>query len=143
MCYERYFNPKSWAADVMTLRKLKCRTSLAVLPYVLQGLVSHWWQHAALRRCIWMSESKGLTHLLVAVGEVHEALVVVVVVCALGRVGGQQQVVGPQPVALRVRVRENPRLQQLVVRVVDACVQRADVSNSSIRCRTLGKPGRN
>ncbi len=48
-------------------------------------------------------------------GEVHEAVVVVVVVGALGRVGGEEQVVGPQAVALRVRVRENARLQQLVV----------------------------
>ena len=60
------------------------------------------------------------THLLVAVREVHEALVVVVVVRTLGRVGGQQQVVGAQPMALRVRVREDARLQKLVVRVVDA-----------------------
>lgn len=59
--------------------------------------------------------------LLVTVHEVHEAVVVVVVVRALGRVGRQHQVVGPQAMALRVRVREDARLQQLVVRVADAC----------------------
>ena len=59
--------------------------------------------------------------LLVAMHEIHEAVVVVVVVRALGRVGRQHQVVGPQAVALRVRVREDARLQQLVVRVANAC----------------------
>lgn len=54
-------------------------------------------------------------HLLIAVHEVHEAVVVVVVVRALGRVDGQQQVVGAQAVALRVRIAEDARLQQLVV----------------------------
>ena len=57
--------------------------------------------------------------LLVAVHEVHEAVVVVVVVGALGRVGREQQVVWAEAVALRVGVGEDPRLQQLVVGVVD------------------------
>lgn len=61
--------------------------------------------------------------LLIAVGEVHEAIVVVVVVGALGRVGGQEQVVGAQAVALRVCIREDARLQQLVIRVPNACTQ--------------------
>ncbi len=68
----------------------------------------------------------GTARLLVAVHEVHEAVVVVVVVRALGRVGGQHEVVGPQAVALRVRVREDARLQQLVVRVADACERRGE-----------------
>lgn len=63
----------------------------------------------------------GCAHLLIAVREVHEAVVVVVVVGPLGGIGGQQQVVGAQAVALRVRVRKDARLQQLVVRVPDAC----------------------
>ena len=37
-------------------------------------------------------------------GEVHEAVVVVVVVVALGRVGGHEHIVGAQAVALRVRI---------------------------------------
>ena len=61
------------------------------------------------------------TDLLIAVHEVHEAVVVVVVVRALGRVNGQQQVVGPQAVALCVCVAEDARLQQLVVGVANAC----------------------
>jgi hypothetical protein len=58
--------------------------------------------------------------LLVAVHEVHGAVVVVVVVRALGRVDGQHQVVGAEAVALRVGVGEHPALQHLVVGVVDA-----------------------
>lgn len=68
-------------------------------------------------------------HLLIAMGEVHEAVVVVVVVGALGRIGGQEQIVGAQAVALRVRVREDARLQQLVVRVADACACIMDVTS--------------
>uniref|UniRef100_A0A804P5F6 Uncharacterized protein n=1 Tax=Zea mays TaxID=4577 RepID=A0A804P5F6_MAIZE len=60
-----------------------------------------------------------VVHLLVPVHEVHGAVVVVVVVRAARRVDGQHQVVGTQPVALRVGVGEHPALQHLVVRVVD------------------------
>ena len=67
------------------------------------------------------TSGKARSHLLIAVGEVHEAIVVVVVVGALGRIGGQQQVVGAKAVALGVRVREDARLQQLVIRVANAC----------------------
>jgi len=70
-------------------------------------------------------------HLLIAVGEVHEAVVVVVVVWALGPVGGQQQVVGPQAVPLRVCVGKDPRLQQLVVRIADPCSIASTPSPSS------------
>jgi hypothetical protein len=55
------------------------------------------------------------------VHEIHRALVVIVVECTLWRVGRQHEVVGAQPVALRVRVREHARLQQLVIAVVDTC----------------------
>ena len=48
---------------------------------------------------------------------------VVVVVGALGGIGGEQQIAWPQAVPLRVGVREDARLQQLVVRVVDTCIQ--------------------
>ena len=49
------------------------------------------WQHC----CRWQCRSEAEADLLVTVHEVHEAVVVVVVVRALGRVDGQQQVVGP------------------------------------------------
>lgn len=61
-------------------------------------------------------------------GEVHEAVMVVVMVGALGRIGGQEQVVRAQAVALGVRVREYARLQQLVVRVANACACILDVT---------------
>lgn len=55
---------------------------------------------------------------------------VVIVVGALGRIGGDHQVVGPQPVPLRVCVTEDARLQQLVIAVPNACKsgQRGTVS---------------
>ena len=89
-----------------------------------------------------MAQAKGFAdkaaHLLIAVHEVHEAVVVVVVVRALGRVDGQQQVVGAQAVALRVRVAEDARLQQLVVRVADACAAAAPINQSvaAVSCQT-------
>ena len=58
--------------------------------------------------------------LLVAVQEVHRAVVVVVVVRRARRVDREEQVVGPQAVALRVGVGEDARLEELVVRVADA-----------------------
>ena len=61
------------------------------------------------------STRNGKAHLLIPGHEVHEALVVVVVVSRLRSVGGQQQVVGAQPVALCVCVGEDAGLQQLVV----------------------------
>ena len=70
--------------------------------------------------------------------KVHEAVVVVVVVRALGRVDGQQQVVGAQAVALRVSIAEDARLQQLVVRVADAYAAIAPTlqpRHSSLSCQ--------
>ena len=61
------------------------------------------------------------THLLGALHDVHEAVVVVVVVRALGGVDRQQQVVAPQAVPLGVLVGEDAGLQQLVITVVHAC----------------------
>ena len=49
----------------------------------------------------------------------------VVVVARLGGVDGQLQVVAAQPVTLRVAVRHDARLQQLVVAHLDACRQHA------------------
>jgi hypothetical protein len=54
------------------------------------------------------------------VHEVHQAVVVVVVVRALGRVDGQHEVVAAEAVALRVLIGEDARLQQLVIGVADA-----------------------
>eukprot|EP00878_Enallax_costatus_P034717 GHUV01038535.1.p1 GENE.GHUV01038535.1~~GHUV01038535.1.p1 ORF type:complete len:177 (+),score=26.65 GHUV01038535.1:208-738(+) len=59
--------------------------------------------------------------LLVPVHEVHEAIVVVVVMRTLGGVDRQLQVVGAQSVALCVSITEDTRLEQLVVTVCDTC----------------------
>lgn len=76
-----------------------------------------------------MSSTMRDAHLLIAVDKVHEALMVVVVVGALGCIGGQQQVIGPQAVALCVGVGEDASLQQLVIRVADACIARPKSNN--------------
>jgi hypothetical protein len=70
--------------------------------------------------CIRPVYPRGVAHLFVPDHEVHEAVVVVVVVGRLGGVGGQHEVVGTQPVALRISVGEDARLQEFVVGVADA-----------------------
>ncbi len=76
------------------------------------------------------------THLLIAVHEIHEAVMVVVVVRALGCIDGQQQVVGAQAVALCVSVAEDTCLQQLVIRVSNAykCKHSISITNIIQRC---------
>lgn len=59
--------------------------------------------------------------LAVPVHEVHEAIMVVVVMSTLGGVHRQLEVVGAQPVTLCVSIAEYTRLQQLVVTVGDTC----------------------
>ena len=71
-----------------------------------------------------MQQHSTHAHLLIPVHEVHEPVVVVVVVGALGRIGGDHQIVGPQPVPLRVCIAEDAGLQQLVVAVPNACKSR-------------------
>ena len=68
----------------------------------------------------WVKARREVVDLLVAVQKVHRPVVVVVVVGRARRVGRQQQVVGPQAVALGVGVGEDARLEELVVRVADA-----------------------
>ena len=74
------------------------------------------------------------THLLIPVHEVHEPVVVVVVVGALWRIGGDHEVVGPQPVPLCVGVAEDAGLQQLVIAVPNACRSRQRGAVSPVHC---------
>ena len=60
-------------------------------------------------------------HLLVSVHEVHDAVMVVVVVHILGCIHGQHEVVGSQPIPLCVSVTEDTRLQHLVITVSNTC----------------------
>ena len=60
-------------------------------------------------------EKDVLSYLLIPLCDVHGALVVVVLVGALGGVDRQQLVVGSQPVPLGITVCEHTRLQQLVI----------------------------
>ena len=60
-------------------------------------------------------------HLLVSVHEVHDTVVVVVVVHILGCIHWQHQVVGSQPIPLCVSVTEDTSLQHLVITVPDTC----------------------
>lgn len=64
-------------------------------------------------------KAKQIDYLFVAVSEIHEALVVVVVVSTFRGVGGKEEVVRAEAVALCVAVCENAALQHLVVAVVD------------------------
>ena len=81
-------------------------------------------------------KSRANTHLLVAVHEVHETIVVVIVVGALWSVPGQHEVVGAQPVALCVRIAEDARLQQLVIGVPNACTtSHACTSGHGLECQ--------
>jgi hypothetical protein len=61
------------------------------------------------------------SYLLIPVDKIHETLMVVVVMRALGCISGQQKVVRPQAVALCVSVREDARLQELVIRIANTC----------------------
>ena len=61
------------------------------------------------------------TYLLIPLGEVHSALIVVVLVGALGGVHREQLVVGPQPVPLCITVGEDAGLQQLVIGGSQTC----------------------
>ncbi len=60
-------------------------------------------------------EEDVLPYLLIPLCDVHGALIVVVLVGALGGVDRQQLVVGSQPVPLSITVCEHTRLQQLVI----------------------------
>ncbi len=62
-----------------------------------------------------------MTHLLISVHEVHDSIVVVVVVHVLGCIHWQHQVVGPQPIPLSVGVTEDTCLQHLVITVPNTC----------------------
>ena len=53
--------------------------------------------------------------------EVHDAVMVVVVVDILGGIHRQHEVVGSQPIPLCVSVTENTRLQHLIITVPNAC----------------------
>ena len=68
-----------------------------------------------------LQDSVTKPHLLVSVHEVHDAIMVVVVVHVLGCIHGQHQVVGAQPIPLCVSVTEDTRLQHLVITVSDTC----------------------
>lgn len=63
------------------------------------------------------------THLLIPLGEVHCALIVVVLVGALGGVYREQLVVGPQPVPLCITVGKDAGLQQLVIGGSQTCTR--------------------
>lgn len=78
-------------------------------------------QWAIFFTCVSHAGPPLLAHLLCAAHEIHEAIVVVVVVRALGGVDWQHEVVASQPVALRVLVGKDAGLQHLVVTVADAC----------------------
>ena len=62
------------------------------------------------------------SHLLISVHEVHNTIMVVVVVHVLGCIHRQHQVVGSQPIPLCVSVTENTCLQHLVVTVSNTCI---------------------
>jgi hypothetical protein len=64
-----------------------------------------------------------VVHLLVTMHEVHEPLMVVVVVLALWGIHGQQQVVGAQAMTLSVCIGEDASLQQLVITVAHTCMR--------------------
>ena len=59
--------------------------------------------------------------LLISVHEVHDAIMVVVVMHILGCIHWQHQVVGPQPVTLCVSVTEDTSLKHLVITVPNTC----------------------
>lgn len=60
-------------------------------------------------------------YLLIPLGEVHSALIVIVLVRALGGVYREQLIVGPQPVPLSITVGKDAGLQQLVVGGSQTC----------------------
>ena len=62
-----------------------------------------------------------MTHLLISVHEVHDSIMVVVVVHVLGCIHRQHEVVGPQPIPLGVSVTEDTCLQHLVITVPNTC----------------------
>ncbi len=62
-----------------------------------------------------------MTHLLISVHEVHDSIVVVVVVHILGCIHRQHQVVGSQPIPLGISVAEDTCLQHLVITVPNTC----------------------
>lgn len=65
-------------------------------------------------------ESK-YAHLLISVHEVHNTIMMVVVVHVLGCIHRQHQVVGSQPIPLCVSITEDTCLQHLVITVANTC----------------------
>lgn len=60
-------------------------------------------------------------YLLISVHEVHDRVMVVVVMHILGCIHRQHQVVGSQPVSLCVSITEDAGLQHLVITVTNTC----------------------
>lgn len=52
--------------------------------------------------------------------EVHETFMMVVVMCTLGSIDRQHEIVGTQTMALSVRVREDTSLEHLVITVINS-----------------------
>uniref|UniRef100_A0A0A9CT79 Cat1 n=1 Tax=Arundo donax TaxID=35708 RepID=A0A0A9CT79_ARUDO len=58
--------------------------------------------------------------LLIPVHEVHEAIMVVVVVSTFRCIHRKHQIVGAETVPLGISIGENSRLEQLIIRIVDS-----------------------
>ena len=68
-------------------------------------------------------------HLLSLVNDLDVALIVVVVIVVPGLVDGELQVVDAQAVPLSISIRDQARLQQLVIAGSNACSTAATISN--------------
>ena len=70
---------------------------------------------AACKRILSKQTHRIAAYLFIPLCDIHETLIVVVLVGALGGVNRQQLVVGSQPVPLSIAVSKDTRLQQLVI----------------------------
>ncbi|NBI05138.1 hypothetical protein D3Z37_19735 [Lachnospiraceae bacterium] len=60
-----------------------------------------------------------IVHLLIPMHEVHETFMVIVVMAILGSINWELQIVWSKTVPLIIRIRKDPSLEQLVIRIVN------------------------
>jgi hypothetical protein len=94
---------------IQKLTSIKLRYHLNILhhSWVKATMVAY---KSRLKKC-----SNQLKYLLIPVNEIHETLMVIVVVSTLGSISWELQVVWSQTVPLSIRIGKDPSLEQLVI----------------------------